>query len=169
MTDSRMQRGQKWLEELLRLTKTPASVQVEKHATLAEQDDDSEPDSYWLTIDETNLTPAQIQALIGVDGSALDAIQYLANTTVNLGRTPDEQAAYTVELAGYRVQRQAELLQMAQYAAEQARLTGKEFELKSLSAAERRQVHTFLKDFTDLETYSRGKEPDRRLVVVRRS
>ncbi|GET36632.1 Jag family protein [Microseira wollei] len=167
MTDSRMQRGQKWLEELLRLTKTPAQVQVEKHATLslAEQEDESEPDSYWLTIDETNLTPAQIQALIGVDGSALDAIQYLANTTVNLGQTPEEQAAYTVELAGYRVRRQAELLEMAQYAAEQVRLTGREFELKSLSAAERRQVHTFLKDFTDLETYSRGKEPDRRLVV----
>lgn len=168
MTDSAMQRGQKWLEQLLRLTKTPASVNVEKHATIAKQEDESEPDSYWLTIDETNLTPAQIQALIGVDGSALDAIQYLANTTVNLGQPPEEQAAYTVELAGYRVQRQAELLEMAQYAAEQVRLTGREFELKSLSAAERRQVHTFLKDFTDLETYSRGKEPDRRLVVRRR-
>lgn len=168
MTDSRMQRGQKWLEELLLLTKTPASVTVEKHATIAEQEDESEPDSYWLTIDETNLTPPQIQALIGVDGSALDAIQYLANTTVNLGQPPEEQAAYTVELAGYRVRRQAELLDMAQYAAEQVRLSGREFELKSLSAAERRQVHTFLKDFTDLETYSRGKEPDRRLVVRRR-
>ncbi len=169
MNDSRMQRGQKWLEELLLLTKTPAKVEVEKHATLslAEHEDEPEPDSYWLTIDETNLTPPQIQALIGVDGSALDAIQYLANTTVNLGQPPEEQASYTVELAGYRVRRQAELLEMAQYAAEQVRLTGREFELKSLSAAERRQVHTFLKDFTDLETYSRGKEPDRRLVVRR--
>lgn len=164
-----MQRGQKWLEELLRLTKTPAAVKVEKLATLSLKEDDSvEPDSYWLTIDETNLTPAQIQALIGVDGEALDAIQYLANTTVNLGQPEEEQAAYTVELAGYRVRRQAELLEMAEYAAEQVRLTGREFEMKSLSAAERRQVHTLLKDFPDLETYSRGKEPDRRLVVVRR-
>lgn len=163
-----MQRGQEWLEELLRLTKTPATVTVEKHASLALQEDESEPDSYWLTIDETQLKPTQIQALIGVDGSVLDAIQYLANTTVNLGQPPEEQAAYTVELAGYRVRRQAELLEMAQYAAEQVRLTGREFEMKSLSAAERRQVHTLLKDFTDLETYSRGKEPDRRLVVRRR-
>jgi spoIIIJ-associated protein len=162
----RMQRGQKWLEELLRLAQLPASVKEEKLETLT--DDDSEPDSYWLTIDETPLTPSQIQALIGVDGSALDAIQYLANTTINLGQPPQQQAAYTVELAGYRVQRQAELLEMAEYAAQQVRLTGKEFEMKSLSAAERRQVHTLLKDLTDLETYSRGKEPDRRLVVRRR-
>jgi spoIIIJ-associated protein len=37
--------------------------------------------------------------------------------------------------------------------------------MAALSAAERRQVHTYLKDYEDLETYSRGKEPDRRLVV----
>lgn len=167
MPDSRIQRGQKWLEELLRLAQLPASVTEEKLETVTQQDD-SEPDSYWLTIDETPLTPSQIQALIGVDGSALDAIQYLANTTINLGQPPQQQAAYTVELAGYRVQRQAELLEMAEYAAQQVRLTGKEFEMKSLSSAERRQVHTLLKDLTDLETYSRGKEPDRRLVVRRR-
>lgn len=160
-----MQRGQKWLEELLRLTKTPASVKVEKLATLSLQEDESESDGYWLIVDETTLTASQIQALIGVDGSVLDAIQYLANTTVNLGQSPENQASYTVELDGYRVRRQAELQAMAEYAVEQVRSTGREFEMKSLSAAERRQVHTFLKDFTDLETYSRGKEPDRRLVV----
>lgn len=159
-----MQRGQKWVEELLRLAKIPATVKAEKEAIPTEKEDESEPDSYWLTIDESLMTPAQIEALIG-DGVALDAIQYLANTIVNLGQASDQQAAYTVELAGYRVRRQAELQAMAEDAAQQVRLTGKEFELKALSAAERRQVHTFLKDFDDLETYSRGKEPDRRLVV----
>jgi spoIIIJ-associated protein len=54
---------------------------------------------------------------------------------------------------------------MAENAAQQVRMTGKEYEMKSLSSAERRQVHTLLKDCPDLETYSRGKEPDRRLVV----
>jgi spoIIIJ-associated protein len=37
--------------------------------------------------------------------------------------------------------------------------------MTSLSAAERRQIHTFLKECVDLETESRGEEPDRRLVV----
>ena len=52
--------------------------------------------------------------------------------------------------------------------AQQVRQTGEEVEMKSLSSAERRQIHTFLKDAEDLETESRGQEPDRRLVVRRR-
>ncbi|NEQ25399.1 MAG: RNA-binding protein, partial [Microcoleus sp. SIO2G3] len=37
----------------------------------------------------------------------------------------------------------------------------------SLSAAERRQVHTLFQSYEDLETFSQGTEPDRRLVVRR--
>ncbi|MCL1469552.1 protein jag [Argonema antarcticum] len=170
MTDSRMQRGQKWLEELLRLMKIPAKVKPERQATLGEQEDVSEPepDSYWLTIDHTHLTPAQVQILVGAEGGTLDAIQYLANAILNLGQEQEEQATYTVELNGYRVRREAELRALAEYAVQQVRANGQEFEMEYLSSAERRQIHTFLKEFTDLESYSRGKEPDRRLVVRRR-
>ncbi len=87
------------------------------------------------------------------------------NATLNLGQEPDKQGAFTVELAGYRLNRYSELEAMAEQAAAHARQTGEEFELKSLSSAERRQVHTMLKEYDDLETYSRGQEPDRRLVV----
>jgi len=124
-----------------------------------------EPDSYWLTINEINLTSEQIQLLIGPEGTVLDAIQYLANASLNLSKTQDQQASYTVELNGYRVRRQAEIQALAENAAEQVRASGKEIEIKSLSSAERRQVHTFLKECTDLETFSRGKEPHRHLVV----
>lgn len=174
MTDTRIQRGQKWLEELLKLIKVPAMVKAQKaeaQVELAEPEEPEEPEepaSYWLTIDETNLSRSQIQVLIGNEGATLDAIQYLVNAILNMGKEHDEQAAYTVELDGYRVRRQAELLALAEYAIEQVRTNGQEFEMKSLSAAERRQIHTFLKEFTDLESYSRGKEPDRRLVVRRR-
>jgi spoIIIJ-associated protein len=157
---SKMQRGQQWLEELLRLASLPATVT----ATLGPAGLE-EADSYWLTIDETDLTPEQIEILIGPEGTVIDAIQYLANSTLNIGREEEEQASYTIDLHGYRVRRQAELREMAEAAADRARQTGKEIELKDLSAAERRQVHTFLKEWADLETYSRGQEPDRRLVV----
>jgi spoIIIJ-associated protein len=82
-----------------------------------------------------------------------------------MGQDQDHQGAFTVELAGYRLQRHKELQEIAENAANQVRQTGKEYELKSLSSAERRQVHTILKEYGDLETYSRGQEPDRRLVV----
>lgn len=165
MTDSRMQRGQQWLEQLLHLKGLSADVKAELETTPVEGRDFQEPDSYWLTIDETNLTPEQIQVLVGSEGTVLDAIQYLANAILNLSQKQEQQASYTVELNGYRVRRQAEIQALAEHAAEQVRSSGQEVEIKSLSSAERRQVHTFLKDFTDLETFSRGKEPHRHLVV----
>jgi spoIIIJ-associated protein len=155
-----MQRGQQWLEELLRLSKLAAQVTP----TLTDDSGDDKP-NYWLTIDQTQLTPKQIEILIGPDGIVLDAIQYLANSILNLGQEEEGQAAYTIEIDGYRLQRQEELRAMAAHAAQTVRETGQEYEMKSLSSAERRQVHTFLKECEDLETQSRGQEPDRRLVV----
>lgn len=165
MSDGRMQRGQQWLERLLPLMGVSADVQAQLGANAQEVGDRSEPDSYWLTINEDNLQPEQIQILIGAQGSVLDAIQYLANATLNVNQAQDQQAAYTIELDGYRVRRQAEIQAIAQSAIEQVRATGQEVEIKSLSSAERRQIHTFLKEYQDLETFSRGKEPHRHLVI----
>nr|WP_290227987.1 R3H domain-containing nucleic acid-binding protein [Trichocoleus desertorum] len=167
-----MQQGREWLQELLTLVDLPVDVQVAEQAS--SNLGSTEPTTsnsledranYWLTIDETELTPEQIQQLTGTNGAVLDAIQYLANTILNLGQAEDQQKAYTIELAGYRARRQAELQAMAEQAAEQVRQTGQEVEMKALSSAERRQIHTFLQSYPDLETYSRGREPDRRLVV----
>jgi spoIIIJ-associated protein len=151
-------RGKEWLEKLLDLSGLPTDVKVT-------DSEDSEVDrpSYWLTIEETKLTSLQIHTLIGQKGEVIDAIQYLANSILNLDDR--EQGSYTIELAGYRLQRQQELQSLATRAAQQVRATGGEVELTSLSSAERRQIHTFLKECDDLETQSRGQEPDRRLVV----
>jgi spoIIIJ-associated protein len=169
MEASQMQRGQHWLEQLLHFARLDAAVTLESDPTA-----ESEPaastqnqweESCWLKIDDTALTSDQVQVLIGTDGAVLDALQYLANTILNLGQPKEQQNAYTVELAGYRARRQAELQAMAEQAAHQVRETGEDFEMVALSAAERRQVHTFLKSFVDLETFSQGTEPDRHLVV----
>lgn len=153
------QRGIEWMESFLNLAHLPAQVKAhdDEHA--------GEENSCWLTIDESKLTPEQIEGLTGPNGQVLDAIQYLVNTVLNIGREKGEQQPYTVELAGYRVRRQAELIQMAEQAAQEVRETHREVELSSLSAAERRQIHTLFKEYEELETYSRGKEPHRLLVV----
>jgi len=158
MDDRQIQHGCQWLEDFLRLAGLSSQVSVDADKVLSEG-------SCWLIIDDAALTPEQIQVLTGTDGTALDAIQYLANTTLNLGQPEELQAAYTIELAGYRVRRQQELQSLAEQAVHHVRETGEEYEMAALSAAERRQVHTYLKAYEDLETYSRGKEPDRRLVV----
>ena len=154
MKESQMQGGQQWLEELLKLSEIPSKVVCEQ-----------QKDCYWMTIDESNLSPEQVAILVGPDGDVIDAIQYLCNAVANICNESEEPIPYTVELNGYRLRRQAELRSMAEYAADQARSTGVEVELKSLSSSERRQVHSFLSEFEDLETYSQGQDADRRLVV----
>jgi len=159
MDERQVQDGQKWLVELLQLSGLPTQVQAELNKAELEE-------SCWLTLDADQiLTSEQVQTLTGAQGAALDALQYLANTTLNMGRGEGEQLAFTLELNGYRVQRQAELKELSDQAAQRVRETQEEYEMSALSAAERRLVHTYLKSFDDLDTYSRGREPDRRLVV----
>lgn len=157
MSENQIQRGQEWLEKLLSLSRITSTV-VPSH----------QEDGYWLTIDDSSLTPTQIEILIGYEGAVIDAIQYLCNTIVNISEEQVEATGYTVELDGYRLRRLKELQAIASSAAAQVRQTGEQFELKSLSSAERRQVHSLLSECDDLETYSIGQEPDRRLVVRRR-
>lgn len=158
--DDKIQRGEDWLEQLLELADVPATAKRSSSQTM----DDG---SCWLEIDASQLSPEQVQVLIGDRGSMLDSIQYLINTTLNLGRPDSEQQPYTVELDGYRVRRQAELQEIADTAASRVMETGEEYEISELSSAERRQVHNLLKDYETLQTESRGQEPDRRLVVRR--
>ncbi len=150
--------GIDWLTSLLAFQ----GLKVNVTATMVEDESGA---SCWLTIDHSTLSEEQTQTLIGDRGAVLDSIQYLANTTLNLGKSTEEQQAFTIELAGYRAKRLDELKAIANEAAEQVLASKEEFEIQGLSSAERRQVHHFLKGHGGLSTFSRGKEPDRRLVV----
>ncbi len=161
MTEQHLARGKEWLEKLLQLSGIPTTVDT------AQPEGNNEL-NYWLTIDRQQLTPAQITTLIGIQGATIDAIQYLANASLNADLDRDLQSGYIVELDGYRHQRAIELKVIADEAASQVRATGQEVVLKAMSSAERRQMHSFFDSdasYSDLSTYSRGQEPDRRLVV----
>ena len=155
-----MEKSISWLETLLKLQGLDASVSG------AQTTGDLGDDSYWLTIDTANLSDDEIAALIGDRGAVLDSIQYLANTILNMKVEASEQHAYTIEVNGYRKKRQAELKTLAEEAANEVLNDGKsEHEVKGLSSAERRQVHGLLSTYEQLETFSRGREPERHLVV----
>lgn len=154
MDNNQMQQGKEWLEKLLKLGSLSSEVEISQ-----------QEDSCWLTMNELNLTPLQISVLTGLNGEVLDSIQYLVNTVQNLGKEEEQKASYTVEINGYRTRRYQELTALAENAANQVRQTGVELEIKSLSSVERRLIHSILQDSEDIETYSRGQEPDRRLVI----
>lgn len=158
--DEQIQRGQKWLETLLKLMGVSTNVNLGR----LEQKVD-ETISCWLTIDESTLDLPKIEILTGKKGETIDAIQYLTNSLLNIGVDENNHRFFTVELNGYRLQRQAELMAMAQRAAEKVRLTGLPEEIRYLSSVERRQIHSILEKSEDLSTESQGNEPDRRLLV----
>ncbi|MBE9249434.1 RNA-binding protein [Dolichospermum sp. LEGE 00240] len=165
MSGISMQSSEQWLQNLLLLTGVSTQVRANLETKPSLGQDAPLGESYWLTIDQTNLTSEQIRILIGTGGSVLDSIQYLANSVLNLNQPEENQTAYTIELNGYRVRRESEIRTLAETAAAEVRFSGREVELQSLSSSERRQIHTLLQEFSDLETFSRGKEPHRHLVV----
>ena len=102
--------------------------------------------------------------LIGHHGQTIDAIQHLAYRIAFQG-SPARKGV-VVDAAGYRERRAEALRGEADRAADTAVREGRPVELESMSALERKVVHEYLRDRHDVETYSEGQEPARRLVVA---
>lgn len=118
-------------------------------------------------------TPAEIRAtvngedlglLIGRHGATIDALQHIAMRAALRGR--ELRKRVVVDAAGYRDRREAALHRAADRAVADAINFGRSVELEPMRALERKVVHTYLHDRTDVETHSEGDEPDRRLVVT---
>ena len=101
--------------------------------------------------------------LIGKHGSTIDALQHIAFRAAFRGEEVRKQVV--VDAAGYRERREGALHRMADRAAAEALQYGRPVELEPMRATERKVVHTYLSERSDVETHSEGDEPDRRLVV----
>jgi spoIIIJ-associated protein len=102
--------------------------------------------------------------LIGHHGQTIDAIQHLAYRIAY--RRCGTPLRVVVDAAGYRERRAVALRAAADQAAEAAIHDRRPVSLEAMSALERKVVHEHLKGRHDVETYSEGQEPDRRLVVA---
>jgi spoIIIJ-associated protein len=102
--------------------------------------------------------------LIGHHGTTIDAIQHLVYRIAFHGT--DDRKRVSVDAAGYRERRAVALRATADQAAEAAVRDRRPVALDPMSALERKVVHEHLKARYDVETYSEGQEPSRRLVVA---
>jgi spoIIIJ-associated protein len=103
--------------------------------------------------------------MIGKHGTTIDALQHLAQRIGFRSQSADRKSV-VVDAAGYRERREGVLHRAADRAVSEALDFGRGVELEPMNAAERRIVHTYLRDRTDVQTHSEGDEPDRRLVVT---
>jgi spoIIIJ-associated protein len=101
--------------------------------------------------------------MIGKHGSTIDAVQHIAFRAAFRGRETRKQV--TVDAAGYRERRETALHRMADRAAAEALRYDRAVELEPMRAPERKVVHAYLSERSDVETHSEGDEPDRRLVI----
>ncbi len=102
--------------------------------------------------------------LIGHHGQTIDAIQHLAYRIAYRGA--EDRKRVEVDASGYRERRAVSLRAAADQAAETAVQDRRPVALEAMSALERKVVHEHLKTRHDVETYSEGQEPSRRLVVA---
>jgi spoIIIJ-associated protein len=104
------------------------------------------------------------EALLADHGRTIDAIQHLAYRTAFGASAPLK--AVVVDADGYRARRAASLRAAADQAVKSALRDSRPVALEPMSAIERKLVHEHLRDRREIETYSEGEEPARRLVIA---
>jgi len=106
----------------------------------------------------------ELGLLIGKHGSTIDALQHVAMRAALRGDA--ERKQIVVDAAGYRARHEAALHRAADRAVADALKFGRPVDLEPMRPLERKAVHVYLRDRTDIETHSEGDEPDRRLVIT---
>lgn len=101
--------------------------------------------------------------LIGYRGEGLNAIQYL--TSVFVGKNNRHAKKIRIDCDNYRARREASLIALANRMAKKVERTHQSVKLEPMSANERRIIHTALAENEYVETYSKGEEPHRYLII----
>ena len=120
----------------------------------------------WKESDNTfkvELTGADLGYLIGRRGDTLDAIQHLANYTINRG--VEGHIRINVDAEDYRQKREDSLRRYARKKAQQVLKARRRTTLEPMNAYERHVIHAALQDMENITTHSTGTEPNRRVVI----
>jgi len=147
----------------------PGSVEekIEKFlkGLLEQMNSDAVPHA-WKGEDNTyfvELTGSDLGYLIGRRGDTLDALQHLANYSIN--RTVEGHIRINVDAESYREKREDSLRRYAQKKAQQVLKAHRRTTLEPMNAYERHVIHATLQDTDRITTYSVGSEPNRRVVI----
>jgi spoIIIJ-associated protein len=111
-----------------------------------------------------NISGPDLGLLIGKHGQTIDSLQFLCGQAAFRGR--EDRKRVVIDAGGYRERREGMLHRQADRGAADALRYGRAVELDSMGAAERRVVHVYLKERSDVDTHSEGDEPFRRIVIT---
>jgi spoIIIJ-associated protein len=110
------------------------------------------------------VTGEDLGVFIGKRGQTIDAIEYLAS--IVLYPRPERRKRVEIDAEGYKERRRITIERVAMGKAQEAARRGKPVELEPMTAAERKIVHIALRDRRDVITESKGREPNRSVVIT---
>ena len=111
-----------------------------------------------------NISGDKMGLVIGYRGETLDSLQYLTSLVVNKNHE-DEYMRVSLDTEHYRQKREEILIRVAQKTAYKVKKSGRPYKLEPMNPYERRIIHSALQEYNDINTYSEGEEPFRRVVV----
>lgn len=136
-----------FLKKILQAMNVEATINIEK-----------DTDSTIL-----HINGPELGTVIGRRGQTLDALQYLVSIVGN--RFTDQRLRITLDAENFRKRRKATLKQLAERLANKVVKTKREVVLEPMSPQDRKIIHYVLQNKTDVITYSKGNEPNRRIVI----
>ncbi len=107
-------------------------------------------------------TERALRRLVGTDGEVLDALQELTRLAVQ-AKTGD-RSRLMLDVAGFRAERRAELVKVADEAIARVRASGSDVSLDPMNPFERKVVHDAVAA-AGLSSDSEGVEPSRFVVI----
>ncbi len=141
------------VEEIVKLTNISVD-EIDFHL-------DDQSGSYWFKIKSK-----ESHLLIGKDGETLKALNYIFRKIIE-SKNPENQTLLNVliDVNDYQKNRIENLKTIAHMMAERARYFKSNVEIDPMSSFDRRIIHTFLENKTDIKTESTGFGQDRRVVI----
>ncbi|BDQ04970.1 MAG: hypothetical protein KatS3mg084_0488 [Candidatus Dojkabacteria bacterium] len=108
-----------------------------------------------------------VSCLIGQRGKTLLAIELLIRQMhINLSQDFTDEFKIIVDIGGYKSKKVERIQEIARQAAQRAIELSKDVTLPRMNAFERHIVHQYINEnFSNLQTFSIGQEPDRRVVL----
>ncbi|TCZ75665.1 protein jag [Paenibacillus albiflavus] len=113
------------------------------------------------------LSGPELGILIGKRGQTLDALQYLVGIVAN--RYSSSFIRIVLDAENFRERRKQTLEDLANKLANRVLRTRKDVVLEPMNAQERKVIHTVLQNHANVKTFSKGEEPNRRIVITMRT
>jgi spoIIIJ-associated protein len=111
----------------------------------------------------------ELGLLIGYRGENLESLQLVLGLMINKKLDNPDWTPVNIDIGGWRSQREESLKGLLSKYVSRLSPEQPSIELPSMPPSQRRSIHLLVEEYGDLESTSEGEEPNRRVVVKRKS